>query len=69
MSLMATVMAFNCGVSVLAVRVHGRTTIVASFIYNLLPLVLFLLLRGERGENRVKPVSVNIHGIRVTERE
>ena len=50
-SFAATVMAFDLGMPILAVRVCRRTASATPFVHYLSPLVPFLFLSGERGEN------------------
>ena len=64
-SFAAAVMTFDLGMPILAVRVRRRTTTAAPLVHYLSPLVPFLFLSGERSENRVEPVSVDVHGIGV----
>ena len=59
----STVVALDRSVSAFAVCVCRRSTPAAPFVHDLSPFVPFLGFRGEGGEYRVKPVSINVHGV------
>ena len=69
MSFAAAMITFDLGMPVLTVGMRDKATTAAPFVHNLSPFVLFLFLHGERGKNLVEPVSINVYGIRITERE
>ena len=67
-SFAAAMMAFDLGVPILAVRVRRRTATAAPFVHDLSPLVSLFLFRGEGSEDRIEPVSVDVHCVGIAER-